>query len=114
MTKLWLKNAPEVTADTYDDFPIGDAVPVKVHNPHTDPTDYYAAIILSEWSATEIVPAPDPVPETGYLVLFGDDPARTKYEFHARELDAAVAASKKRNGFGYVPVTIGRNAMIPV
>jgi len=87
---------------------------VKVHNPHADIVDYYAAILLSEWSDVEITPAPEVVPSEGYLVLYGDDPARTKYEFHVRELDAAVAAAKKKNGFGYIKVFLNRNAMIPV
>lgn len=114
MTKLWLKALPEITAETYEDVPLLDAVPAKVHNPRSDPVDYYAAILLPEWSTEEIVPAPESVPAEGYLVLYGDDPARVQYAFHAREIDAAVDASKRSNGFGYVPVALNRNAMIPV
>lgn len=112
--KLWLKANPGITATTYDDNVVNGGVPALVENPFNDPPLYYAGIMVDEWSDTEITPAPEGVPELGYMVLYGRDPAQVEYEFHTREVDAVRSMTKKRNAFGYIAVRLDRNAMIPV
>lgn len=112
--KLWLKASPDITAETLGVNPIQGMIPALVNNPNSELNEFYSTILLSEWSVTEVTPAPEGVPETGYLVLYGDDPARVQYEFHTQELDAAVSCRVKSNGFGYVEVSVNRNAMFPV
>jgi hypothetical protein len=111
--KLWLKSNPSITAETLRDTPVNGYIPVLVGAPDEDPPEFYACILPSEWSYEEIVRAPESVPEQGFLVLSGSDPARVEYEFHANEVSAGRALDRKTNGYGYVPVTISRNAMIP-
>lgn len=110
--KLWLKSDPSITADTLEDEPINGVLPARCFCPAAEPALLYAVIDPTEWSEIEIVPAPAGVPSSGYLVLYGDDPAKVKYLFVERETEAAVAIATRTDSFGYVSISIHRDAMI--
>lgn len=109
---MWLKSEPSITAETLVDEPINGVLPARCFCPAADPALLYAVIDPNEWSEVEIVPAPAGVPSTGWLVLYGDDPARVKYLFVERETEAAVAIATRDDSFGYVSISIQRDAMI--
>jgi hypothetical protein len=109
--KLWLKSDPEITCDTLRDEPLEGGLPVLVQVPNEGPQ--YAVIIPAEWTDREIVPAPPPVPEQAYLVIYGSDPMMPlRYLVVEKEIDAAIAANTRDDAFGYVPISIQRNAMV--
>lgn len=110
--KLWLKSNPEITCQTLRDEPVNGYIPALVSIPHEDPSTTYAIITPEEWADREIVPAPPSVPETGYLVLFGPDPAIVRYLFVEQEIDAAIAINTRDDAFGYVPISLLRSAMV--
>lgn len=110
--KYWSKLVPGVTAEVLSDKEDSQGLVPAYVSDHEHGV-IATGILLSEWSDTELVPAPHSVPERGFVVLSGDVNS-PEYTFYAKERDAAVHAYKWKDSLGYIPVSFQRNAMVAV
>lgn len=112
-TRYWYKEDPTVTAEVFDDFDTDDqgGVPAIIDSVDDEGINQrlYALIRLSEWSSEELKFAPNHVPTSGYLVIYGQN-EEVAYQFVTSEYSALK--SLHGGAVGYVPVTVNTKAMV--
>ena len=107
MKQYWSKFSPGVTAQVFGapDYR-GLSLAMVEHLPEAD-GPVAATITLAEWSEVEVIPTPETVPNTLYLVISGDVD-HPVYGVADTEVKAAVMLSKKKEPLGYVPISVPR------
>lgn len=115
MKKVWSKFQAGVTAVVVGEPDHRGVVPGYISDPSLDSEGRPLAALLqlNEWSEVETVPVPLSVPDVGYVVIYGPDVTDPIIHYFTQETDAAVAVSKDPDAFGYAPVSILRNGMVP-
>lgn len=117
--KLYSKLVPGVWAERLSEPDWRGQLALRIHWPEheaagPDGLPFTAIGTLDEWSEVELAPTPPTVPETVYLVLWGEDPVLWQAEVAATEREAAATlAAKGDKGFGYVPAYIATTQMRP-
>lgn len=107
--KYWSKLVPNCTCEVIGG-PDSQGLSLGFITDLSYAPDPFASVLnLAEgWSDVEVVPVPELMPNTGYLVI---GPYRSNedisYSFHLTETQAAVTASRV-GAFGYVPIAIPR------
>ena len=110
MTKLYSKLVPGVWFDTIPGAEEADEhgmIPAFIHTPEGEG---YTVVHLDTVSFVEITVVPDSVPDTLWVSLAGD-PATPRADLFFTEREAKFG---REGAWGYFPVHVDRNSMIPL
>lgn len=117
--KYWSKAVPGCTCEVIGEPDHNGLALGYITDLSFDPEGPFCSVLdLSQWSATEVVPVPDSLPEVLYMAIFGTFregvlvPEGMTYEVFETEVGCAVYCSKRPNTIGYVPIAAARNGMV--
>lgn len=114
MKKAWSKLVPGVWFELItDETDERGMLPAMVHTPEGSG---YTVVHEDTISMVEITAVPESIPDVMHAVAYGD-PAMPQVEVFFTEREARTAANAPRafhRPWGYFPVRVERNLMIPV